>query len=42
MPNSFGNLFTITTLGESHGAGVGVVIDCCPPRLPLDVAEVQA
>ena len=42
MPNSFGNLFTITTWGESHGAGVGVVIDGCPPRLPLDVAEVQA
>ena len=42
MSNSFGNLFTITTWGESHGAGVGVVIDGCPPRLPLDVAEVQA
>ena len=42
MPNSFGKLFTVTTWGESHGAGVGAVVDGCPPRLPLDVAEIQA
>jgi chorismate synthase len=42
MPNSFGKLFTITTWGESHGPAVGVVVDGCPPRLPLDVAEIQA
>jgi chorismate synthase len=42
MPNSFGKNFTITTWGESHGAGVGVVIDGCPPRLPLTVEEIQA
>ena len=42
MPNSFGKLFTITTWGESHGPTVGVVIDGCPPRLPLCEAEVQA
>jgi chorismate synthase len=42
MPNSFGKLFTITTWGESHGGGVGVVIDGCPPGLPVDVAEIQA
>jgi chorismate synthase len=42
MTNSFGKLFSITTWGESHGAGVGVVVDGCPPRLPLDVAEIQA
>ena len=42
MPNSFGKLFTITTWGESHGGGVGVVIDGCPPHLPLAEAEVQA
>ncbi len=42
MPNSFGNLFTVTTWGESHGTGVGAVVDGCPPRLPLDVAEIQA
>ena len=34
--NSFGTLFRITTFGESHGPGVGVVVDGCPPRLPLD------
>lgn len=42
MPNSFGKLFTISTWGESHGPTVGVVIDGCPPRLPLTEAEVQA
>ncbi|MFI5336087.1 MAG: chorismate synthase [Opitutales bacterium] len=42
MPNSFGKLFTVTTWGESHGPTVGVVIDGCPPRLPLCEAEVQA
>lgn len=41
MPNSFGDLFRITTWGESHGPAVGVVIDGCPPRLPLDAAEIQ-
>src|SRR5450432_334786 len=42
MPNSFGKLFTITTWGESHGRGVGVVVDGCPPLLPLDGEEIQA
>ncbi len=42
MPNSFGKNFTITTWGESHGPAVGVVIDGCPPRLPLTVGEIQA
>ena len=42
MPNSFGKLFTITTWGESHGPAVGVVIDGCPPNLPLTVEEIQA
>jgi chorismate synthase len=42
MPgNSFGTAFRITTFGESHGAAVGVVIDGCPPRLPLTVEEIQ-
>lgn len=41
MPNSFGNLFTITTWGESHGGAVGVVIDGCPPGLPLSEADIQ-
>ena len=36
MPgNSFGKLFTVTTFGESHGNGVGVIIDGCPPRISL-------
>jgi len=42
MGNNFGMLFRITTWGESHGAGVGVVIDGCPPNLPLTAAEIQA
>lgn len=41
MGNSFGKLFTITTWGESHGGGVGVVVDGCPPNLPLTAAEIQ-
>ncbi len=42
MPNSFGKLFRITTWGESHGPAVGVIIDGCPPRMPLTVEEIQA
>ena len=42
MGSSFGKLFTISTWGESHGGGVGVVIDGCPPNLPLSAEEVQA
>ncbi len=42
MPSSFGKLFTITSFGESHGGGVGVVVDGCPPRLPLEAGEIQA
>ena len=41
MGNSFGQLFRITTWGESHGGGVGVVIDGCPPRLGLVEADIQ-
>jgi chorismate synthase len=41
MANSFGQLFRITTWGESHGGGVGVVIDGCPPRLELSEADIQ-
>jgi chorismate synthase len=40
--NTFGHLFRVTTYGESHGAGIGCVIDGCPPRLPLEVADIQA
>jgi len=41
MGNSFGHLFRITTYGESHGGGVGVVIDGCPPQLEISAAEIQ-
>lgn len=42
MPgNTFGKLFRITTWGESHGKGVGVVIDGCPPRIPLTESIIQ-
>jgi chorismate synthase len=41
MGNTFGQLFRITTWGESHGGGVGVVVDGCPPRLKLSEADIQ-
>ena len=41
MANSFGQLFRITTWGESHGGGIGVVVDGCPPRLKLSEADIQ-
>src|SRR5256885_8835732 len=41
MANSFGQLFRITTWGESHGGGVGVVVDGRPPRLELTEADIQ-
>jgi len=41
MSSRFGQLFQIATFGESHGGGVGVVVDGCPPRLPITEAEIQ-
>ena len=41
MASTFGQLFRITTWGESHGGGVGVVVDGCPPRLRLSEADIQ-
>ena len=41
MANTFGHLFRITTWGESHGGGIGVVVDGCPPRLALTEADIQ-
>jgi chorismate synthase len=41
MASTFGQLFRITTWGESHGGGVGVVVDGCPPRLRLTEADIQ-
>ncbi len=41
MGNSFGKLFKITTFGESHGSGIGVVIDGCPAGLDIDEGFIQ-
>ncbi len=40
--NTFGHLFRVTTFGESHGPGIGCVVDGCPPRIPLEAADIQA
>lgn len=39
--NTFGQIFTVTTFGESHGAGLGCIIDGCPPGLELSEADIQ-
>jgi len=39
--NTFGQLFRVTTWGESHGAAIGAVVDGCPPLLPLAEADIQ-
>jgi len=41
MSNSFGKLFTITSLGESHGRCVGIIIDGCPAGLPITEEDIQ-
>ncbi len=38
--NTFGHLFRVTTWGESHGGAVGVVVDGCPPRIPITPEEI--
>jgi chorismate synthase len=40
--NTFGKLFTVTTFGESHGLGLGAIIDGCPPGIELSEADLQA
>ncbi|WP_320666452.1 chorismate synthase [Prochlorococcus sp. MIT 1307] len=42
MGSTFGKLFRVSTFGESHGGGVGVILDGCPPRLELDRQKIQA
>lgn len=42
MGSVFGTQFKISTFGESHGGGVGVVIDGCPPCVPIDLLAIQA
>src|SRR3979411_544643 len=41
MGNTFGQLFRVTTFGESHGGGIGVVIDGCPPKIDIDISDIQ-
>ena len=40
--NSFGQLFRITTFGESHGVAIGVILDGCPAGLPIDLEFIQS
>lgn len=39
--NSLGLLFTVTSFGESHGAGIGCVVDGCPPGMALSIEDIQ-
>ena len=41
MSSTFGTVFRIHTYGESHGGGVGVIIDGCPPLIPISLAQIQ-
>ena len=41
MSSTFGNIFRVTTFGESHGGGVGAVVDGCPPGMELAEADIQ-
>ncbi len=41
MGNTFGQLFRVTTWGESHGGAIGAVVDGCPPLLALSEADIQ-
>lgn len=40
--NSFGNIFSISTFGESHGKAIGVIIDGCPPNIEIDEEFIQS
>ena len=39
--NTFGQLFTVTTFGESHGPALGCIIDGCPPGLSISESDIQ-
>ena len=41
MGNTFGHLYRVTTWGESHGGGVGAVVDGCPPKIALSEKDLQ-
>lgn len=40
--NTFGNIFRVTTFGESHGAGIGLIIDGCPPGITINESFIQS
>ena len=40
--NTFGELFKVTTFGESHGKALGCIIDGCPPQIELSEADIQS
>ena len=42
MNNSYGQIFKITTSGESHGRGLGVIIDGCPAGVEIDTDFIQS
>ncbi len=42
MGSAFGLLFRVTTFGESHGGGLGAVVEGCPPGNALDLQAIQA
>ncbi len=41
MSSTFGNVFKVTTFGESHSKGVGAVVDGCPPGIEISEAQIQ-
>ncbi len=42
MGSRFGQVFSVTTYGESHGGGIGAIVEGCPPRIRLDLEAIQA
>ena len=42
MSNTFGNLFTVTTFGESHGDSIGGIIDGCPSGKSIDIEVIHS
>jgi chorismate synthase len=42
MSNAIGKLFTFTSFGESHGKGIGGIIDGCPPGIEIDALYIQS
>ena len=42
MGSTFGTIFKSTTFGESHGSGVGAIVDGCPAGVEISLAEIQA